>query len=69
MKPAIFFIGLGNMGQPMAANLCRAGYPLMVHDLDASKAQPLFELGRHGASHGGDLFVAGATPGRIGALG
>ena len=45
MKPAIFFIGLGNMGQPMAMNLCRAGYPLVVHDLDASKAEPLLQMG------------------------
>jgi 3-hydroxyisobutyrate dehydrogenase-like beta-hydroxyacid dehydrogenase len=26
----IGFIGLGNMGLPMALNLCRAGYPLLV---------------------------------------
>src|SRR4051794_4963405 len=31
-KPAIGFIGLGNMGWPMAASLVRAGYPLQVHD-------------------------------------
>lgn len=26
------FIGLGNMGQPMAANILDAGYPLTIHD-------------------------------------
>ena len=41
MKPRIFFIGLGNMGQPMALNLQKAGYPLVVHDLDRARAQPL----------------------------
>ena len=41
MKPRIFFIGLGNMGQPMALNLQKAGYPLVVHDLDRTRAQAL----------------------------
>ena len=30
----IGFIGLGNMGRPMAANLARAGQDLVVYDLD-----------------------------------
>jgi len=29
---AIGFVGLGNMGAPMAANLAGAGWPLIVHD-------------------------------------
>jgi 3-hydroxyisobutyrate dehydrogenase len=32
---AIGFVGLGKMGVPMAANLCAAGFPLRVQDLDA----------------------------------
>lgn len=32
MPPTIGFIGLGIMGRPMAANLLRAGYPLVVHN-------------------------------------
>ena len=32
----IAFIGLGNMGAPMAANLARAGGRLAVHDLAAA---------------------------------
>jgi 3-hydroxyisobutyrate dehydrogenase len=31
-KPGIGFIGLGNMGWPMAVCLVRAGYPLQIHD-------------------------------------
>jgi 3-hydroxyisobutyrate dehydrogenase len=27
------FIGLGNMGQPMARNICEAGHGLIVHDI------------------------------------
>ena len=45
MKPQVFFIGLGNMGQPMAMNLVKAGYPLIVNDLDRLRAQPLLESG------------------------
>ena len=33
-KPRISFIGVGNMGQPMAKNLLKAGYQLTVYDLD-----------------------------------
>jgi 3-hydroxyisobutyrate dehydrogenase len=32
----IAFIGLGNMGAPMAHNLQRAGYRLSVFDLSAA---------------------------------
>ena len=31
-KPAIGFIGVGNMGWPMAACLVRAGYSVLVND-------------------------------------
>ena len=43
--PSVLFIGIGNMGQPMAINLARAGYPLMVSDLDRSRAVGLEALG------------------------
>ncbi len=39
------FIGLGNMGNPMAASLQRAGHTLRVHDLDKDKASNLLEAG------------------------
>jgi 2-hydroxy-3-oxopropionate reductase len=35
----IGFIGLGIMGRPMAANLVKAGYPLVVHNRTASKVE------------------------------
>jgi 3-hydroxyisobutyrate dehydrogenase len=35
----IGFIGLGNMGVPMAANLARAGYQVIAFDLDAGRAE------------------------------
>ena len=41
----IGFIGLGNMGGPMARNLMKAGHALVVHDLDEAKAAPHREAG------------------------
>lgn len=41
----IGFIGLGNMGNPMAANLIKAGYALTVHDLRSDAAENLIALG------------------------
>lgn len=41
------FIGLGNMGKPMALNLIRAGYTLTVHDL---RPEPVKELVAAGAA-------------------
>lgn len=36
-KTRIGFIGLGAMGEPMAARLAGAGFPLTVHDADAAR--------------------------------
>ena len=44
-KPSILFIGTGNMGNPIAANLLRAGYELVLSDLDESKFSDLLPLG------------------------
>jgi len=42
----ITFIGVGNMGNPMAANLIRSGeYEVSVFDLDKTKAEDLIALG------------------------
>ncbi len=43
------FIGLGNMGNPMAANLARAGHELTVHDLRREAATNLLEMGANWA--------------------
>ncbi len=45
MAQTIGFIGLGIMGKPMARNLIKAGYPLVVYNRTASKAEELVELG------------------------
>ncbi|MES1944026.1 3-hydroxyisobutyrate dehydrogenase [Salinisphaera sp. PC39] len=54
----IGFIGLGNMGGPMAANLLAAGHTLKVFDLDPALAEPLIADGATLAETPGDT-VAG----------
>ena len=44
-KETIGYIGLGNMGMPMARNLLRAGYPVVVHDIDHSRVRTLVDEG------------------------
>ncbi|MEM9414705.1 MAG: NAD(P)-dependent oxidoreductase [Planctomycetota bacterium] len=39
--PTLGYIGLGIMGEPMARNLMRAGYPLVVYNRTASKGDAL----------------------------
>lgn len=41
MAGKVGFIGLGAMGGPMALNLARAGFALVVHDIDKAKIAPL----------------------------
>jgi 3-hydroxyisobutyrate dehydrogenase len=41
----IGFIGLGNVGAPLARNLQRAGHALAVHDLDRTRATELLDHG------------------------
>jgi 3-hydroxyisobutyrate dehydrogenase len=41
----IGFIGLGNMGGPMALNLIRAGHSLVVHDVRRAAADPHLAAG------------------------
>jgi 3-hydroxyisobutyrate dehydrogenase len=45
MKPSIGFIGLGLMGKPMARNLLRAGFPVVVWNRTKSKADDLVSEG------------------------
>src|ERR1700719_3513973 len=44
-KPAVAFLGLGKMGHAMAANLQRAGYPLVVWNRSVEKAEPFRSAG------------------------
>ncbi len=48
------FIGLGNMGSGMAANLLKAGHELTVYNRTPSKLKVLVEQGAHAAAKAGD---------------
>jgi len=50
MKPVIGFIGIGKMGAPMAQNLLKAGYPLVVYDLREQAIENLVKAGAEKAS-------------------
>lgn len=45
MKPRIGFIGLGLMGNPMAKNVLKAGFPLTVYNRTEAKTAELKKLG------------------------
>ena len=61
MNESIGFIGLGNMGQPMAHNLLKAGFDLYVYNRSPNRAEPLVAQGAHQASRPSEV----AEPGRI----
>ncbi len=51
----IGFIGLGNMGGPMALNLLKAGHTLEVFDLVPASVQRLTDAGAHALSSPADI--------------
>lgn len=55
MKEKIGFAGMGIMGRPMALNLLKAGYPLMVYNRTTEKTRPLTEAGASAAGEPGEL--------------
>src|SRR3954464_4595761 len=50
MPETIDFIGLGLMGKPMATNLIKAGYPLIVHSRSPQPVDELVALGARRAT-------------------
>jgi 2-hydroxy-3-oxopropionate reductase len=50
MQPRIGFIGLGIMGKPMARNLIKAGFPLVVHNRSRAKVDELVKEGATAAT-------------------
>ena len=59
MPGKVGFIGLGNMGGPMALNLAKAGFSLVVHDIDPRKLDPQVAAGA--SIESSPAAVAGAT--------
>ena len=51
------FIGCGNMGNPMASNLIKAGHQLTIHDLRREAATNLLEMGAVWADNPKDVVT------------
>lgn len=54
-KKTIGFVGLGAMGGPMAANVLKAGHPLVVYDINASRNEHFASLGAAVATGPADI--------------
>ncbi len=59
MSKRIGFVGLGQMGQPMALNLLKAGFAMKVFDLREERLAPLVALGATQAMRLGDVTEPG----------
>jgi len=55
MAQTIGFIGLGIMGRPMARNVIKAGYPLVVHNRSRAAVDELVGAGAKGAASPRDV--------------
>ncbi|HEX9819752.1 MAG TPA: NAD(P)-dependent oxidoreductase [Methylomirabilota bacterium] len=58
MAGNVGFIGLGAMGGPMASNLVKHGFSLVVHDIDRAKVERLRALGALSADSAEDVASA-----------
>jgi 4-hydroxybutyrate dehydrogenase/sulfolactaldehyde 3-reductase len=56
----IGFIGLGRMGRPMASNLCRKGFRLVVHDVNRQAVAELESLQARGAASAAQVAAEGS---------
>ncbi|XUW90592.1 NAD(P)-dependent oxidoreductase [Burkholderia sp. M6-3] len=57
-KPSIGWIGLGKMGTPIVLNLLKAGYDVVVYDVDPGR---LGELATHGVRPAPDIAALAAS--------
>jgi 3-hydroxyisobutyrate dehydrogenase len=55
LRSRLGFIGLGYLGSRIAQHLVTAGFPMVVYDLDPTKAVDLAALGAEVAQHPGEL--------------
>src|SRR5881628_3720732 len=55
MALSVGFIGVGNMGNPMAGNIVKAGFPMTVFDLNPKAMQNLLDAGAKGARSANDV--------------
>ena len=59
MKPTVGLIGLGLMGKPMGRNLLKAGFPLVVWNRTAARADELVSEGAKLAANPREVAAAG----------
>lgn len=57
MTETVGFIGLGRMGRPMAANLCRKGFRVIAHDINRAAVAELELLQARGAADVAEVAV------------
>ncbi len=57
MTISVAFIGLGNMGNPMAMNLLKKGYALSVFDMNPAAAANLIAAGAKGAASAAEAIA------------
>jgi 3-hydroxyisobutyrate dehydrogenase-like beta-hydroxyacid dehydrogenase len=57
MTKSVGFIGLGNMGNPMALNLLKKGYAVTVFDMNPKAAANLIEAGAKGAASAAEAIA------------
>ena len=55
MRQSVGFIGLGVMGRPMAANLLKAGFPVVVHSRSRGPVDAVVALGAAAAASPADV--------------
>ena len=58
VKPAIGFVGLGNMGRPMCQRLVAAGYPVTAFDINESALAAVVAIGAAAASSATDCAAS-----------
>ena len=57
MTISVGFIGLGNMGNPMALNVLKKGYGLTVFDMNPNAIQNVVAAGAKGATSAADVLA------------
>ena len=58
MAISVGFIGVGNMGNPMAENVLKNGFPMTVFDMNPKTMENLIKAGAKGAKSAGDVVAA-----------
>jgi 2-hydroxy-3-oxopropionate reductase len=58
MAVPVGFIGVGNMGNPMAGNVLKAGFPLTVFDKSTRAIENLVQAGARAAASVDDVVKA-----------